>query len=199
MTRFSRTVRFGNTPRPSGIVHRTNARQRFARRAVDVPTTEMDATATRLHLAARDLERRALARRRSVRATRRRCRRETQVDAVQHLDLSVRRGDVAELEHGARGSTPPERRRDCGRATRWRARASLCALSRPSPEYTSSDCLVPPDLGRRTHRDERAVVDDVDRGAHSITSPTSCSTSSTAIPSAVSARNSSAKPSSRAR
>ncbi len=107
MSRFSRTVRFGKIPRPSGMRH-TPAR---ARRSALDPVTSWPSISTAPPVgrtsAAHDLEHRRLARAVGSEHGDDRAARDDEVDPVQHLDRAVAGPQAAELH--ARGRRRRER------------------------------------------------------------------------------------------
>ena len=174
MRRFSRTVRFGKTPRPSGIVH-TPSRASASGLA---PLTWRPATCTPPavgdHLAAGHLEGRGLAG--AVRAEQRHDRRgrHREVDAVQHLDAAVRGAD--RRRSSSDRAAVVGRRIGCsvierlgGRPARRRGRRRCTRLS----SCTSAACRRPaPRRSRARRRCEQSRI----------TSGTSCSTSRMPMP-----------------
>ena len=82
---------------------------------------------------------------------------------MQHLDLSVGGGDVAKLECRRR---PRCRVAGVVRVGRTRSRRDRVRSRRSVAQVGVEHGLVRADLGRRTDRDDHAVVDDVDRGAY---------------------------------
>ena len=164
MRRFSRTVRLGKIPRPSGIAHRP-ARASFS--VGVLPTGRSPIThlaGGRPHAPADDLEQRRLAGAVGAEQGEDAPGRNDQVDAVEHLDPPVGGADPATVMLGRE-----LRRRRAGRPGRCGRRQLGHRLPPPSLRTGSLRRRAVAEVGGLDHR----VVADLSGGPEAMTSPKS--------------------------
>ena len=100
MRRFSVTVRFGKTPRPSGHEAEASTRQRVGPGLADAHAVEQHLAGVGADLPARHLERGGLARAVGPEQRVHLTRRQHEVDAVEDVDGAVAGEDLAQLQRG---------------------------------------------------------------------------------------------------